>query len=96
MKMFDRLQSPFKEELIEAFSIHESKVAEFKAATTLLKNSQAEEEYAHAKDFTAELEEVDQLKVQLSALIIKIATEKAAAEETAQSSRANSFRSSTC
>ena len=53
-------------------------------STTLLKSSQAaEEEYAPAKEFTAELEEVDELKVQLSALINKIATEKAAAKETA-------------
>ena len=46
--------SPIKEELKQAFSSHESsKVAELKAATTLLKSNQAEEKHAPAKVHTA-------------------------------------------
>ena len=49
----------------------------------MLKSSQAEEKHAPAKMFTTELEEVDELKVQFSALINQNATEKAAAEDAA-------------
>ena len=51
-----------KEELITALAHYKSKVAEYKAATIVLKNSQDEGKYSPAQDVTDEIKEVDKLK----------------------------------
>ena len=60
-----------REELTEALSNYKSKVAEYKAAVIFRKSGEAEEKYAPAEDLAANVEEVDELKVQLSAVISK-------------------------
>ena len=55
----------------------------------MLNSSRAEEKHAPAKVFTTDLEEVDELKVQFSALINQNATEKAAPEEAVAQIAAN-------
>ena len=60
-----------KEELITALAHYKSKVAEYKAATIVLKNSQDEGKYSPAQDVTDNIKEVDKLKFALAAMLFK-------------------------
>ena len=60
-----------REELAEALSKYKSKIAEYKVATISSKVEKPEEKYAPAEVITADMEEVDELMVQLSAVLSK-------------------------
>ena len=77
-----------REELAEVFSKYKSKFAEFDAATISSKVKESEEKYEPAKDITKDMEEVDELMVQLSAVVSKAkALGEAIAKETSANSR---------